>query len=426
MGKTYVTEKERKVDVAGVYDVIVAGAGPSGFSAAIAAARNGAKTLIIESQSSIGGVSTSGLMSHFTGSVNSKIYFEILERMHKNDYFKCDDPTKIDPEELKNTYLEMLQEADVDILLYTMVCDVVMDEQKVKGVITQNKSGRCAYMSDVVIDGTGDGDVAYLAGAEYFKGREEDGKMQPATLMFKVAGVDMDKAVFPGSFETKVETSQGELQELASKILPFPAGHVLLYSSPIPGVVTCNMTNCIDVDGTRAEDLTRAEIVCRSQMEPIVKFLRKYVPGYEKCYIISSASLIGVRETRHFVGVNQINENDILEARQFEDWVVRDAYFNFDIHNMTGASLDKTGKQKEFNQTRGYTIPYGCLIPEKIDGLLLTGRNISGTHMAHSNFRAMPICVGIGEACGIAAALAIRENVDLRNITVKDIQNKLI
>ncbi len=421
----FVKEAEKKIEVAGNYDVIIAGSGPSGFAAAVTAARNGAKTLIIEAQSSIGGVSTSGLMSHFTGRVESKIYSEILERSHSNDFFECSDKTKIDPELLKNTYLEMLSEAGVDILLYTFVCDVIKSGNRITGVVTESKSGRKAYLADVIIDATGDGDVAYRAGAEYFKGRESDGKMQPATLMFKVGGVDMSRAVFPPSFETTVETDKGELQALAKKHLPFPAGHVLLYSSTIPGIVTCNMTNCIDIDGTKAEDLTRAEIVCRSQMQPIVEFLREYVPGYENCYIISAASLIGIRETRHFIGLKQITENDIIEARQFEDRVVHGAWFNFDIHNISGVSLDKTGVQKYFKQQNGYSIPYGCMVPIKTEGLLLTGRNISGTHMAHSSFRAMPICVGIGEACGAAATIAVKENINLRDVSPEEIR-KLI
>lgn len=421
MNEAYITENKR-TEIAGKYDVIVAGSGPSGFAAAVTAARNGAKTLIIEAQSSIGGISTSGLMSHFAGRVDSRLYDEILNRSHKHDFFECNDKIKIDPELLKNTYLEMLNEAGADILLYTLVCDVIKKGDRVCGVITESKSGRQAYLADVLIDGTGDGDLAYRAGAEYFKGRESDGKMQPATLMFKVGGVDMSRAVFPGSFETTVETDNGELQSLAKELLPFPAGHVLLYSSTIPGIVTCNMTNCIDIDGTRAEDLTRAEIVCRSQMEPITRFLREYAPGYEGCYIISAASLIGIRETRHFIGIKQLAEQDIIEARQFEDHVVSGAWFNFDVHNISGSSLDKTGVQKYFKQQNGYTIPYGCMVPKKTDGLLLTGRNISGTHMAHASFRAMPICVGIGEACGAAAAIAVKNKIELKNVNPAEIR----
>lgn len=422
----FFTEKEKNIPVLGSYDAIVVGSGPSGIGAAVTAGRNGIKVLLIEYSGSVGGISTSGLMSHWTGSVNSRLYEEILQRAaDKNPFNTGVKQIEIDPELLKNVYYEMLEEANVEILLYSLVCDVITEDSAVKGVIVQNKTGRSAYYAKTVIDCSGDGDAAYYSGAEYFKGREEDGAMQPATLMFKVGGVDMERAVLPGSFETTVETPQGELQKLASQILPKPAGHVLLYKSTIPSIVTCNMTNITGIDGTKAEDLTKAELICRSQMKPIVDFLRKYAPGYENCYIISAASLIGIRETRHFRGVKQINEEDIVSARVFDDWVVKDAYFNFDVHNTAGSGLDKTGVQKKFTQSKGYTIPYGCLVPIKVDGLLLSGRNISGTHMAHSNFRAMPICLAIGAAGGAAAALSAKENKKLRDIEPQKIQQLL-
>jgi hypothetical protein len=365
-------------------------------------------------------------MSHFTGRCGNKLYLEILDRAKaKNHYFPELEKKYIDPELLTLTYIEMLKESGVDILLYTTFCDVVMQESKVTGIICHNKSGFCRYDAKVVIDASGDGDVAEKSGAEYFKGRESDGKMQPATLMFKVGGVDIERAVLPGSFETLVQTEKGELQSLAKEKLPHPAGHVLLYHSTLPGIVTCNMTNVTDIDGTSAEDLTQAEIVCRKQMPLIVDFLREYVPGYENCYIIGSASLIGIRETRHFKGLKTITEQEISAAVQHEDAVVFDAHFNFDVHNISGAGLDKTGCQHNFTQANGYTIPYGCLIPEKIDGLLLSGRNISGTHMAHSNFRVMPICVGIGEACGVAAAIAAGSGRQPRNVDPTEIREAL-
>ena len=417
---------EFQVNYKGDYDVIVVGAGPAGVSAAISAGRNGAKTLLIESLGRVGGISTSGMMSHFTGRCGNKLYLEILDRAKaKNRNFSELEKKYIDPELLTLTYIEMLEEAKVDILLYTTFCDVLMEKNKVKGIICHNKSGFCRYDAKVIIDASGDGDVAEKSGAEYFKGRESDGKMQPATLMFKVGGVDIERAVFPGSFETLVQTEKGELQALAREKLPHPAGHVLLYRSTLPGIVTCNMTNVIDIDGTSAEDLTRAEIACRKQMPLIVDFLREYVPGYENCYIIGSASLIGIRETRHFKGLKAITEQEISAAAQHEDAVVFDAHFNFDVHNISGAGLDKTGCQHNFTQANGYTIPYGCLIPEKIDGLLLSGRNISGTHMAHSNFRVMPICVGIGEACGAAAALAAQTGRQPRDIHPGEVRELL-
>ena len=182
------------------------------------------------------------------------------------------------------------------------------------------------------------------------------------------------------------------------------------------------MTNAVGIDGTKAEDLTRAEISCRKQLAPIIAFLREYAPGYENCYLLTTASLIGIRETRHFKGVKSITEEDILAARQSDDAVVFGAWFNFDVHNMTGAGLDETGVQEKFTQKKGYTIPYGCLVPEQVDGLLLAGRNISGTHMAHSNFRAMPICVATGWAAGMAAAIAAREKILPRNVDPKIVQ----
>lgn len=421
----FYTEIERNIEIAAEYDVIVAGSGPSGMAAAVSAARLGSKTLLIEMNGSAGGISTSGLMSHFTGRVDSKLYREILQRSADKNPYKKADTIVIDPELLKITYYEMLCECDVDLLLYTFVCGVMTEGNELRGVITESKSGRKAFLAKAVIDCTGDGDVAAYSGAEYYKGRESDGLMQPATLMFKVGGVDYERAVFPGSFETLVHTEKGELQALAKEKLPAPAGHVLLYRSTLPGIVTCNMTNCTGIDGTRAEDLTKAEILCRSQMIPIVNFLREYVPGYDNCYIISAAPMIGIRETRHFKGIRQINENDILTARVFEDWAVRGAHFNFDVHNLKGSGLDKTGSQHNFKQTNGYTIPYGCMVPEKINGLLLSGRNISGTHMAHSNFRVMPICVGIGEAVGIAAYLSVKKAVNLRDVRAADIQDIL-
>ena len=417
---------EFQVNYKGDYDVIVVGAGPAGVAAAISAGRNGAKTLLIESLGRVGGISTSGMMSHFTGRCGNKLYLEILDRAKaKNHYFPELEKKYIDPELLTLTYIEMLEEAGVDILLYTTFCDVVMDGNRVIGIICHNKSGFSKYDAKVVIDASGDGDVAEKSGAEYSKGRESDGRMQPATLMFKIGGVDTERAVFPGSFETLVKTDKGELQALAREKLPHPAGHVLLYRSTLPGIVTCNMTNVTDIDGTSAEDLTKAEIVCRKQMPMIVDFLHEFVPGYENCYIIGSASLIGIRETRHFKGLKAITEQEISAAAQHEDAVVFDAHFNFDVHNISGAGLDKTGCQHNFTQANGYTIPYGCLIPEKIDGLLLSGRNISGTHMAHSNFRAMPICVGIGEACGAAAALAAQTGKQPRDIHPSEVRELL-
>lgn len=408
-------------------DVLVLGSGPAGFSAAYTAAKNGARVILVEQSGDVGGISTSGLMSHWTGSCGSPLYYEILKRTSENNEgeFKNELTNLIDPEKLKTLYLEMLDEVGCKLMLYTFAEDAICDGDKVLGASVINKSGKTDIYAKVIIDATGDGDIAARAGAEFVLGRENDSKMQPATLMFKVGGVDYNRAVFLGSFESTYETPNGELQALAKEHIPYPAGHILTYKTTLPGVVTCNMTNAIDIDGTNADDLTRATLTCRRQMDDIVKYLREFVPGYENCFILSSASLIGIRETRHFKGKYTLNEKDILEAKVFNDYVVKDAYFNFDVHNITGAGLDKTGVQKHFKQKKGYTIPYRCLLPEIKENLLLCGRNISGTHMAHSNFRVMPICVGIGEAAGAAAYISVSQSRKLNDIDASEIR-KLI
>ena len=405
-------------------DVLVLGSGPAGFAAAYTATKNGAKVILVEQSGDIGGISTSGLMSHWTGSCGSPLSYDILKRSSElnEGEFKNKITNLIDPEKLKTLYLEMLDEVGCKVMLYTFAEDAICDGDKVLGATVINKSGKSDIYAKVIIDATGDGDIAARAGAEFVLGREGDNKMQPATLMFKVGGVDYERAVFLGSFESTYETPNGELQALAKEHIPYPAGHILTYKSTLPGVVTCNMTNAVEIDGTVADDLTKATLICRRQMDDIIKYLRDFVPGYENCFIISSASLIGIRETRHFKGKYTLSEQDILEAKVFEDYVVKDAYFNFDVHNIAGAGLDKTGVQKHFKQTKGYTIPYRCLLPEVKENLLLCGRNISGTHMAHSNFRAMPICVGIGEAAGAAAYISVTQNCKLSDINAREIR----
>lgn len=406
-------------------DVLVLGSGPAGFAAAYTAAKNGADVILVEQNGEVGGISTSGLMSHWTGSCGSPLYWEILRRSKEKNDFDVQDLVLIDPEKLKTLYLEMLDKVGCKIMLYTFALDAICDGDTVLGTTVVNKSGMTDIYAKITVDATGDGDIAAHAGAEFVLGRESDNKMQPATLMFKVGGVDYGRAAFIPSFETTYQTEKGELQALAKQHIPYPAGHILTYATTLPGVVTCNMTNATDVDGTNANDLTKATVICRKQIDDIVKYLREFVPGYENCFVISSASLIGIRETRHFKGKYTITEQDILEAKLFEDYVVKDAFFNFDVHNITGSGLDKTGVQKHFKQSKGYSIPYRCLLPEAKENLLLCGRNISGTHIAHSNFRAMPICLGTGEAAGAAAAIAVKQNCRPADVEAKGIQEMI-
>ena len=428
----YYTETAKQIPVKQEVDVLVVGGGPAGFSAAVGAARKGAKTMLIEQSGCVGGVATSGLMSHWTGETKGGFYEELLERsadvdgsdgnMGKHGSYQ----QIINHEKLKTVMLEMLQEAGVILQLYTFASEPIMEEKKIIGVITESKSGREAIMAGIVIDASGDGDIAARSGAPFYQGREYDGKMQPMTIMLQVAGVDTSKVTYVHGFEDTYDLPGGDIQSLGRKHIPYPAGHVLIYPSPLPGVVTLNMTNCIKVDGTKAEDLTQATLTCRSQIQPIIDFLRKFVPGFEQCFVINSSAQIGVRETRHFIGEKTLTEQDIMMAKVFDDWVVANAHFNFDVHNLSGAGLDETGCQKHFKQTRGYTIPYGCFIPKEIDNLMLAGRNISGTHMAHSSYRVMPICANMGQSVGIAAALCMEKNCTPRSLEVSVLQEELM
>lgn len=421
-------EPEREIPIIHTVDVLVCGGGPAGVGAAVVAGRQGVSTMVVESMDCLGGTATAGLMSAWGGRSSSQVMQEIFERTHQKWEILGDSGdervglSSIHHEAQKIVLDELMRETGVRILFCTIVCGAIVEQDRVRGVIVENKSGRGVILAKCVIDATGDGDVAAYAGVPYTKGRKEDGKMQPCTLMFNIGGVDYEKAVFPGSFETKVFTEKGELQSLAKTRLPFPAGHVLLYPNPVPQAASCNMTNDIDIDGTDAESITKGILDCRSQIEPIIEFLHEYVPGYEKCWLMSSASMLGIRETRHFEGIETLAEDTILQAKLHDDWVVRRAYFNFDVHNITGSGLDKTGVQHEWKQPDDYSIPYGCLVPKKIEGLLLSGRNISGSHLAHSNFRIMSVCIALGEAAGAAAALAVKNSQALKEVDVCAIQ----
>ena len=424
------TEPSRFLPVAAEADVLVCGAGPAGIGAALGAARAGCRrVLLVEAGNAVGGVSTTGMMSHWTGSTESPLMEEICRlqsqsvllpegEVGKSDHFICH-------EALKNAYLRLLDEAGVQLRLYTNVVDAIAEGGRVRGVVTESKSGREAIFAKVVVDATGDGDVAARAGAAFDMGREGDGVCQPVTLMFRLGGVDTARCIAPGSFETTVEVPAGEIQALARENLPPPAGHVLLYRQHLPGEMCVNMTNVTDIDGTDAAALTRAELECRRQMESIVAFLRRYAPGYEHCYVVASASQIGVRETRHFRTLHTMTGDDIVEARQFDDWIATRNHFNFDIHNTRGAGLDANGAQAHFRAKGKYTIPYRSCVPETLDGLLLAGRNIGGTHKAHSNFRVMPICLNVGQGVGIAAAIASARDLLPRDVPAADIQAEL-
>lgn len=419
----------KEIPVTDNVDVLVIGGGPAGFGAAVAAARAGADTLLLEQSPALGGVATMGMMSHWTGLTSGPILDELRNRAKSADrdynYYGAKvlkAENIINTENTRLTMMRMLREAGARWRLFTLSTRAVTDGGRVVGVITESKAGRGMVSAKIVVDATGDGDIAASAGVAGWIGREQDNSMQPMTVMFRISGVDFEQAVFPGEFDDYIPIEGGNIQEVGKAVLPHPIGHVLLYPSVFPGVVTVNMTNSLGKSGLSPDDMTEADFECRQQIPVIIDFLRKHVPGYGECRLLQTAAAVGVRETRHFKGLYTLTEEDILKARTFDDWVATRCWFNFDVHNMTGSGLDATGVQNEFSQSKPYTIPLGCLIPESVDGLLLSGRNISGTHLAHSNFRVMPICLNIGQGAGAAAAACVRDGVQPRNVPIAHVQ----
>ena len=428
MQNMFYQEKERKIPIAAQTDILIAGGGPAGIGAAIGAAKAGAqKIILLESLNALGGMAGPGMMSHWVGVTGSpevaliqKKCINLLKMPDIGDWF-----TPIHHESLKYVLQEYLLSLGVQIQYNVLAVAAIKDGSTLRGVITESKSGREAILAKVTIDATGDGDIAAAAGADFELGRPEDHACQPATLMFRIGGVDYNRAIFPGSFETKIDVPAGEIQDLARKHLTPPAGHTLLYKTLLPGEVCVNMTNVINVNGTDTRSVTEALIQCRRQMLQIVDFLRKFAPGYENCYPVTSGDLIGIRETRHFKTQYEMTAEDITEGRLFPDWITTGNAFNFDIHNVKGSGLDENGAQKHFKSKGRYSIPLRACIPIGTNGLLLAGRCIGGSHKAHSNYRAMPICLGIGQGAGVAAAFAAENNGDTNNLDITKIQQEL-
>lgn len=399
-------------------DVLVIGGGPSGIAAALSAARTGAETLLAEKEGFLGGMSTGGLLNVWCGSASSDIWEDLRDRTTEGRARR----SVFDPEALKAVYIGLLEEAKVRLLLHAQLIDAEYEDGHITGAVFYGKSGRITVRAKAYIDSTGDGDLAFLSGVPYDKGRDLDGLMQPMSLEFMVGGVDDSCAVYP-TFGTHPELEKKMAEYVADGRILSPAGHVILLEGFIPGTACVNSTNVIRMDGTDETDLTRAEILTRKQIPQIVRFLRECVPGYANAYVLTSACHIGVRETRRFHGAYRLTERDILDQRIFDDWAVSNACYTFCVHNLTGSGAD--AHALAYHGER-YTIPYRCFLPEKIDNLLLNGRCISGTHMAHSSYRVMPICFAMGEATGTAAALAVRRGTPLRAVDVSGLQRLLL
>ena len=402
-------------------DILVAGGGPGGLAAAVSAARNGADTLLIERYGFLGGMATAGLvnpfMTYWAGEeqIIGGILQEVIDRLTALGAYGKGSRTAFDPEAFKFVADQMCADAGVKVLLHSFLSDAAVSDSKIESIEIAGKSGKETLSAKVFIDGTGDADLAFLAGARCEKGRDEDGLMQPMTLNFRVCKVDMGRMPARGEeFNKLFDKAKAEGR------LDCPRENVLLFFTTREGEVHFNQTRINRADGTSTEDLTRAEIEGRRQAWQFLEFLRRDVPGFEQAEILVSGSQVGVRETRRVMGEYVLTGDDVLSARKFDDCIARGSY-SIDIHSPTGAGT----VIQRLKPGESYDIPYRCLVPLGIDNLLIAGRPISSTHEAHSSLRIMPICMAIGQAAGTAAALSLREGVTTRAVNTGLLQSTL-
>lgn len=405
-------EDARKIPILGSYDVIVCGGGASGFPAAAAAARNGARVLLIERYGFLGGTATAAMMVQFGSSsdgvrlLSGGFVVEFLKKMSQSGSV-LDDPKTFSmtfsPDHMILVVQEMLLEAGAELLFHTQVVDVVMDGNNVTGIIVENKSGRGVYHAKIFIDATGDGDLAARSGAGFDIGRSEDGKMQPVSLEILVGGVDSTRVDLQGKLSDAINNASDQEWPIPTKRIFSWAEVPKAGTDPEHRCYFINATNVLDVDGTDAQDLTRAEIESRRQVGPLIDFLRNHAAGFENCHLERTACQVGIRETRRIQGKYTLTADDVLSARHFSDGIVP-AHNNIDVHDVDGLDFE----HYHLEQGTHYQIPYRSLLPAKIQGLIVAGRAISADHRALGSTRVMCVSMPIGEAAGIAAALSLK------------------
>ncbi|MCX4705984.1 FAD-dependent oxidoreductase [Streptomyces sp. NBC_01373] len=452
-----VTLPPRSARYAGRTDVLVVGGGPAGCGAALAASEAGAEVVLVERYGFLGGNATAALVmplmsfhnehkqavfgdgdatrllptDHGEGEpVVAGVLWRLLDRLSERG--GCVPPSvetgytvPFDPEIFKLVLLDLLDEAGVRMLFHSFASSALPLEDGWR-VVFETKSGPVAIDAGVVVDGTGDGDVAAACGAPYEIGRDEDGLVQPMTLMFRVA--DFVRPRFAEYVRTHPDQWRGVhgLWDLVQEAtgdgeLTLPREDVLFFATPHPGEVSVNSTRVTKALGVNVWDLTRAEYLARRQLAQIDRFLRRHVPGFEESYVVQSGSHIGVRETRRILGDYTLTGHDILAARPFPDAVAHGAY-PIDIHNPEGTGT----LLKRVPAGRFYDIPLRCLLPRETDRLLVAGRCISGTHVAHSSYRVMPIAMATGQAAGVCAALAARQGCAPREVAHPLVQDELL
>jgi hypothetical protein len=450
MNQRSITEPMREVPIVADKDVVVAGGGLTGVMAAVAAARCGASALLIEQHGSLGGVATMHLpLQGFFNQHGTQIVLglgqELLERLAAKGGAGPAVPCElhnpfviVDQEIVKQVCQEMIEEAGVELYLHTWVAGVHKEENRLRALFVENKSGREAIAGRIFIDCTGDGDVAARAGAPFTVGRPEDGLTQSVTLTIRLENVDTevmrrqvlinpekyDLFMMPHKqFRTNRKHIMVGLKNLvdlaeAEGFKGMPCPRVNYLTGLTDGTAMINMVHVHGVKCHDARDLTRGEMEARRQVPIIVSFLRQYVPGFEKATLTSTANFLGVRETRHILGDYILTGDDVLAGRRFPDEIAIGGY-PIDIHSPKGGDC-------YLEHVPLYGIPYRCLTPVGQDTLLVAGRNISADHTALASARVMATCIAMGQAAGVAGAMAAAEETPTRDVNIARLQSTLL
>ena len=447
-------------------DVLVVGAGMAGVCAAVAAARGGARTVLTDRYAFLGGNATAGLLGNFLTFHNMKgeqicngIPQEIVDELIRlggafpeghlhNAYGNSYSVTPQDGEVLKLVNQKLCLEAGVDLVLHTYPLGPVMDGDRVAGARIVNKSGESEIRAQIVIDASGDADIAAQAGAPFHLG-DEEGKMMSISLFSRMGNVDLDRHLQhvkanPMNFMLGEDPYIGKSrEEIAAglrthKDYPLVTGYyesvklaqsrgefhpnrqrVVFSITNIPGVVTINSTSMLGYSGIDNDDLNQVAIEGREQVFKVRDFYRKYAPGFEECYVMDSASAIGVRETRRIIGEETLTTEDCVEARKGPRDIGQGAYC-LDVHQPTGVI-----EHKHIRDGESYGIPYGIMLPQKIENCLVAGRPVSSDRFANGSVRNQAHIMTIGQAAGTAAAMCAERRTTPRELPVEPLREKL-
>ena len=431
------------------FDVIVCGGGCAGIAAAVAAAQNGAATLLLERSGCLGGTATNGLvapfMSSFSGDGKQLVYgvFERLvrrmeqmggavhpsqtgegTRLDASYILGHSHTTPFDVNCMRIAAMELLKEVGVQVRILTHVVDVSMDSDAVTGVIVDSPTGLCQIPAKTVIDCTGDGTVAVKAGVRFEYGRTSDGLPQPMSLFFCVENVDEDEV------DAYLRAHPEEKGRMFHSIIAMverdsgyrlPRDRVNMYKLLDKGSYMVNVSRVSGQKGLDPSALADAELETRKQVGQILEFMKRYLPGCADARLREVAAELGRRETRRIIGDYVLTRADLTDPQEFEDAVARFGY-PMDIHAPSGTG---GGPEMARNVANCYYLPYRMLLPEGREGLLVAGRCVSATHEALAAVRVMPACFATGEAAGTAAALAAAAGCTVRNVETAQLRQAL-